>query len=106
MHSSVNNSNPCPHTPNMRVGFFVACTALFTTSIDTIPPSQSLSQYSINECALQPTAVEPQISLPFQQYYNIAPRKNYRELYKKITLAKWYKDAYNNASVGENLSIE
>ena len=105
MNSTINNNS------NIRPLFLAAaaCTTLVATSFldEQISNSCHLNQYSVNNtCVLKPTSIIPEVSLSFQRYHNIAPLKNYRELYKKVSQAKWYNEAYNNMSVGEVISIE
>ena len=69
--------------------------------------SCNFHQYSVNECSTPQINVEKGESLSLFQYSNIyIPRKNYKELYKRISKAKWYNEAYNNMSVGDIISIE
>lgn len=37
---------------------------------------------------------------------NEAPKKNFRELYKKLVQSKWFKRIYEDKSVGEIIKIE
>lgn len=103
MNSTVHSNS------NIRPLILAACTTLVAISSldDQVSNSCRFGQYSGNNiCVLEQPSVMTEVSLSFQQYHNIAPRKNYRELYKKVSQSKWYKEAYNNKSVGEILSIE